>query len=129
MTCTPTALAAAARCYEDLPTGDMSAIMVQLLCSWAEKDVENPLAPCQLAISLGPPGTVVLTWFDPVQYDSIEVWHILLVGGPSHIETTLAGNAVTWTTPILQPGDYFLVRGVIGDDKSGWSYSGPCDGR
>lgn len=130
MTCTPTALAEAARCYEDLPAGDISAIWIQLLCSWAEKDVENPQAPCQENIVLNFPGpTITLSWFNPIVYTAIEILHININTGQTHLEITLPGNATNWTTPVLAAGDNFIIRGVIGDDKSGFAYPGPCDGR
>lgn len=100
--------------------------MIYVLCHWAEENNEHIAAPCQLAIAPSGGGTVTITWFNPVAYTSIEVWHVNLIGGPSHLETTLAGNATSWTTPILAAGDYFLIRGIAGDDHSGWSYSGPC---
>lgn len=126
MQCDPSELVAVSKCYCGFRESEYSAIAIYLLCQWAEEAIELIAAPCQLFITNGGGGTVILHWTNPITYTGIEIWHTTLLGGTRHLEITLPGNSTFWQTPILAPGDYFIVRGVAGDDVSGFAYPGPC---
>lgn len=125
MTCDPDELMSASRCFACIQNSAAQAIAVLLLCRWAEADIENPAPPCEFSITPGPGGTVILHWQNGDAYTSVEVWHGPLFG-PRHLEATLPGNATSFQTPVLAPGDFFIVRGVVGDDVSPFAHGGPC---
>lgn len=115
-----------ARCFGCIPKGAVGSVWLYLLCQWASVEVENPPPPCAEYIVNNGNGTVTIHWSNPIAYDSIEIIHTSLVGGSRHLEDTIPGNSVSWTTPILALGDYFLVQGVLGDDRSPFAVTSPC---
>lgn len=127
MICEASSLASAARCYCGFSTVEGNAALILALCEWAEENSEHIVAPCRENIVLNFPGpTVTLSWFNPIVYTAIEIIHININTGQTHLEITLPGNSTNWTTPVLAAGDNFIIRGVVGDDHSGFAYPGPC---
>lgn len=126
MSCDPNYLAQQSAC---LCFGERESLAAQirLMCIWAGYDIEKPPAPCEENIVLNFPGpTVTLSWFNPIVYTAIEILHININTGSTHLEITLPGNTTNWTTPVLAPGDFFIIRGLVGEDRSGFAYPGPC---
>jgi hypothetical protein len=109
---------------------ESDAALIYAMCFWAEENAEHIAAPCQESIALGGGGTVIISWFNPMPYTSLEVYHVNVSNPPfgfvTHLEITLPAGTTSWQTPILQPGDFFVIRGILGDDHSGYAYPGPC---
>lgn len=126
MICDPAALIESAKCSGCIPIGAAKQVWLSLLCQWASVEVENPPPPCAEFITNNGNGTVTIHWTNPIVYDSIEIIHTSLVGGFRHLEATIPGTDTSWTTPILAFGDFFLVQGVVGDDRSPFAVTSPC---